>query len=226
MRSANRRAGRPALRPRPWLAAALLGAALLVTAPARAAAQESAPAAATDTSPPPMAEAPLPFKLALSASGLRWSDVAGRPKIDAGALLGVDVERQLVRYLSVRFGFAVGSSAASDSARSTDLTQYLMGVSAQLAADLGPFRRAGAVPFFDFGFASVVHDPSDPSLGTRSQNAFSFGAGLDASLSPRFGIRGEWRHYRVDLEDVFASTSRSGRNRGADRWMATLYWRF
>ena len=99
----------PARRAAAWILAAALAAA--VAAPAAARAQADAPPGAAVSGPadtaaasePEIAPAPRQFRLGLTGGGLFWNASTSRAPRDAGAF-GLDVERILVRYLSLRLG--------------------------------------------------------------------------------------------------------------------------
>ena len=195
------------------------------------------PAAAqqTESQPPepPAAEAPLQFALGPALSTLRWEDeIAERPDIESATTVGLSVESRVFDAFAIRFGAAYGSTRVvaqggpTEELRATDANQYLVDLSLVGRAAFGPMEAAGVVPFVTIGAASVVHDPRADDLITRSQSAFTRGAGLDVRILRHLGGRLEWRRYDVSLEDVFADpSSRGGREVSADRFTLELYLR-
>lgn len=200
------------------LALALTAAAALALRPGTAAAQEP-------PEEPPMAESPRQFHLAVTAGALTWSDGDG-PAVDGGALLGLDVERLLTPYASVRLAGAHGSTTVTGPDGSADVNAAVFELTLAGRAALPALRRAGIVPFAGVGIGSVVFDPDVAGLPTRSQNALSYGLGLEARPLPRIGVRAEWKHYAVELENLFEPTDRTGSDRDADRFQASVFWTF
>lgn len=217
------------MRGRPVLAlpGVLAGALAVLLAPAAAGAQEEPGPSGPPDEPeaPAMAEAPRQFHLGLTASALSWSDAAG-PTPDASGLVGVELERLLVRFASVRLGGAYGTSTVAGAPGAVDVNAALFEVGLTGRLDLGPMREAGVVPSAGLGIGSVVFDPVAADLPTRSQNAFFYGAGIEARPLPRIGVRAEWRRYRVEMENVFEPTDRTGSDRDADRFQASVFWTF
>lgn len=197
-------------------AAVLLAAALL--APRAAPAQEEA-------APPDMATAPRPFHLGPAVSVLTWEETEDST-LDDVTLWGLGVERLLGSILAVRLDGGFGSGTVSGQGRALDVNTYLAEVTLAVRAPLAPLNRAGVVPYAVGGAGTVVHDPSDEDLSTASQNAFSYGLGVDVRPLERFGARLEWKRYSVELEDLLDPIDRSGTNRDADRFQAALYWAF
>lgn len=177
------------------------------------------------TGAPEIAEAPRQFHLGLTGSALLWEDAEERSPANT-SLWGASVERILLRYLSVRADGAVGSNRIRGATDSVDATTYVAEV--LLAARIAPpaLERAGIVPFLAGGIGTVVHDPDRDGLATASQNALSWGIGLEVAPLDRFGFRAEWRRYDVDLEDLFDPLDRTGASRRADRFQATAFWTF
>lgn len=178
-----------------------------------------------DREAPEMAEPPLQFKVAVAAGLLRWKETAERPDLDDGALLGLDVESEVGRFAAFRLSGAYGRTSAAAGGMATDVNQYVADLAGVLRLGAEPLVEAGVVPFGVLAVATVVHDPVDEELITKSQSAWGFGAGVDLDLSSRLGARAEWRRYRVNTEDLFDPASRTGRERTADRLFASLYWK-
>ncbi|HKK27722.1 MAG TPA: hypothetical protein VKB18_06540 [Gemmatimonadota bacterium] len=224
---------RPPGRGRP--PAALTGALALALAvaagPLRA--QQGSPAPAAGTAPadtagpaePEIAPAPLQFRLGLSAGALMWDQSRSRVPGDDAAW-GIDVGRQLLRYLSVRLGVAYLPTRVEDPAGATDVHGYLLEVAAEPRLALPSLERIGVVPFATVGAGTLVFDPRQPDLPTRSQNAFEVGGGLEGRIAPRFGARAELRAYTASLQSLFEPTDRTGATRHAQRLMVSLYWTF
>lgn len=188
-----------------------------------------------------MADAPKQFRLSAAGGWVEWtaSGRAEQQDVEGAAAWGLDLETRVHPLLSFRFGGAYGRTTISGldtggRPRSVETTQYLLELVAEPRLSVGPLRDAGVVPFGLAGFGSVVHDPRnepgefDPPLTTRSQGSLIYGAGLD--LSPgflgRLGARAEWRRAEVQMQDLFAVTSREGTSRTSDRFMGTVYWSF
>lgn len=218
--SADRREHRPAPGglARRAVVLALAATATLATRPGTVLAQEP-------PEEPPMAESPRQFHLAVTAGALSWSDGDG-PAVDGGALVGLDVERLLTPYASVRLAGAYGATSVTGPAGSADVNAAVFELTLTGRAAIPALRRAGIVPFAGVGIGSVVFDPEVAELPTRSQNAFSYGLGLEARPLPRIGVRAEWKHYDVELEDLFEPTDRTGSDRDADRFQASVFWTF
>lgn len=177
-----------------------------------------------------MPEAPRQFRLSVSASGFLWED-GGEVRPGDLTLWGLDLERIVARHLSVRAAVGYGRGSAAGPSRSTDVATYLVEVAAEGRLAVDPFREGAITPFALLGVGSVVHDPAAGDLTTRSQNALSFGAGVEAGLAAlgapaSVGLRLEWRRYRVSLENLFDPTDRSGSDRRADRIVGTAFWEF
>lgn len=172
-----------------------------------------------------LVEAPRPYRIGVTGSALVWEDAATRSPSD-GSLWGLDVERTLFRYASVRLGGAFGTTTLESVEQSADANTYLLEVMVGPRLALPTLLEAGVIPFGTVGLASIVHDPAPDGLLARSQNAFSWGAGVEWSFLPRLGLRAEWRSYAADLENVFDPADRTGQGRDADRFQATLHWSF
>lgn len=201
------------------LVAVLLAAAALL-APGAAVGQEG-----TDLEVPELADAPRQFRIGITGSALLWEEADVRAPEDV-ALWGVDVERILFRYASLRLDAAYGTGSVRDSAGTADVTTWLAEL--VVAARIAPpaLERAGVIPFLAAGVGTVVHDPDAEGLPTASQNALSWGLGVQLRPFDRFGFRAEWRRYDVDLENLFDVVERSGISRSASRLQATAFWTF
>ncbi len=205
-------------------------AAALLLVPGSAAAQEGAEApedveAPEEVEAPEIAEAPLHFRIGLSGSAMRWEEADER-RPSNGSLWGPSVERVLFRYLGVRLDAAYGTGRIRGAADTVDVKTYLAEVA--LVGRIAPPALDGAdvVPFVTGGIGSLVHDPDREGLPTASQNALSWGLGVEALPLDRLGVRAEWRRYDADLENVFDALDRSGVSRRADRFQVTAYWTF
>lgn len=200
----------------------LLLVAGLLLSPARPA---RAQAAAGDTLPPEptMAEAPNQFRLSLSGAGLFWKDDPARSVSD-GTLWGIDLERTVARYASLRLGGAVGSADLTVADRSSAVTSYLVELLAEGRLALPSLVRVGVVPLATVGVAGLTFDPEEDGVSTVSQNTFLFGGGVEVLPLPHLGARLEWRRYSVQLENPFEPVDRSGETRDADRLLVTLFW--
>lgn len=215
--------------------AALAGAVALAIAlaPGPLRAQRASPAPASDTMSadtsgpvePEIAPAPLQFRLGLTGGALVWDQSRSRVPGDDAAW-GIDVGRQLLRYLSVRLGVTYLPTRVEDPAGATDVHGYLLEVAAEPRLALPSLERIGIVPFGTIGAGSLVFDPRRSGLPTRSQNAFEVGGGLEGRIAPRFGARAEFRAYTASLQTLFDPTDRSGATRHAQRLMVSLYWAF
>lgn len=174
---------------------------------------------------PAMAESPRQFHLSATMGALSWSDGPG-PAVDGSALFGLDVERLLTPYASVRLAGAHGSTSATgpDGTAGVNVVLFELGVTGRVA--VSSLRRAGVVPFVSAGIGSIVFDPEAEDLTTRSQNALSYGAGVEARPMRRIGFRAEWKHYDARLENLFDPTDRTGSTRDADRFQASVFWTF
>lgn len=172
-----------------------------------------------------LVDAPRPYRIGVTGSALLWEDAATRSPSD-GSLWGLDVERTLFRYASVRLGGAFGTTTLENAEQSADANTYVLEVMAGPRLALPTLLEAGVVPFGTVGLASIVHDPTPEGLIARSQNAFAWGAGVEWRFLPRLGLRAEWRSYAADLENIFDPADRTGQGRDADRFQATLHWSF
>lgn len=179
---------------------------------------------------PAMAESPRQFHLGASVAVLSWSNPASPattdPDVDGGALVGLDVERLLTRFASIRLSGAYGSTTVSAPAGSVDVNTALFELSLHGRLALSSLREVGVVPYAGLGIGSVVFDPVAEDLTTNSQNSLSYGGGLEVRALPRIGFRAEWKHHAVELENLFDPTDRTGRDRNADRFQASVYWTF
>lgn len=214
-------------RPHGTLAGALLALVLAASgtllAAGEATAQEGEDVDGEDE--PMLVEAPRPFRLSASGSALLWEDAATRSPAD-GSLWGLEVGRHVLRWAFVRLGGAFGTTTLNSGGRSADTNTYLVEVLGGPRLALPNLRRIGVVPFAAVGVGSVVHDPRPDGLVDRSQNAFTWGAGVEWSLRPELGARAEWRRYSVDLQDVFDRVDRTGEGRDADRFQLSVFWAF
>lgn len=200
--------------------------------PGAASGQED-PAEGSRASQPPMAAAPAQFRVGVSGGALAWSEGTDRTP-EEGGLWGLDLERLLLPAVSIRFGAAYGTTTLVSPGDRVAADAYLMELSGVVRGAFAPLRRVGAIPFGTLGVGSLVHDPDRDGLGTASQNALTWGAGLEvrplatvegSRLAP-LGVRAEWRRYQVEIENVFDPVDRTGRTRHADRFSATLFWAF
>lgn len=207
------------------LALALTGHALRAQAAGSARGDSAAAADSAAAYGPERPPAPRQFRLAATGSALLWPGTASRTPKNAAAL-GLDVERLLLPYLSVRLGVAYTPERVVQGMDSTDVHGYIVEVVAEPRLALAPLVAAGVVPFGEVGLGSMVFDPSKTGLPTRSQNAFVLGGGVDVRLATRVGGRVEWRHYSVQIQSLFDATDYASVSRGADRIMASLYWTF
>ena len=204
-------------------AAAALALALAALAPAASAAGQETE---EELDVPPMAETPRQFRLSITGSGLTWDDDPGL-SVDGTALFGIDVERLLTRFASVRLAGSYGSTSVTGpdgATASVNAGVAELSLAGRLA--LPSLRRAGVVPFAGVGVGSVVFDPELGDLPTRSQNTLVYGGGLEAQPFPRIGFRAEWKHYAAELENLFEPTDRTGSDRDGDRFQASVFWTF
>lgn len=210
----------------------LLALCLAALLPLPAAGQEGS-GSETPESGPRMADAPAQFRVGAAAGVLGWPDGADRSP-DDGGLFGLDLERLLLPAVAIRFGASYGTTTLPSPDDAVAADAYLVELSGVVRAAVGPFRRTGVVPFGTLGVGSLVHDPDREGLGTVSQNALTWGAGLearplatvDASPLAALGLRAEWRRYQVELENALDPVDRSGRTRRGDRFFVTLFWAF
>lgn len=183
-------------------------------------------ARAQEAEAPAIAESPRPFRLGPTVGVLAWEE-GPASTLDDVALLGLGVERTVASFLAVRLDGGVGGgSVADDQGRTADVTTYLAEVALAVRAPVGALAETGVVPYAAGGLGTVVHDPAPDDLSTTSQNALSYGLGVDVRPLERFGARLEWRRYSVDLENLFDRVDRTGTSRDADRFTASLYWAF
>jgi hypothetical protein len=199
--------GRPGARS----AAARLGLILLALSATTVRAQQPdslPPAAPTADERVPRAE-PLPipekpsvhqFRLSLEVNSFDWDDDA---EVDDGLLVAFDVERDLAPFLAARGSLAYGVSEVrprSGDGAARDVRLYLPEVVLLLQHTLRVSEQGRLTPYAGTGFGSLVADPEGEG-STRSQNAFSFGAGARFRFNDRLGVRGEVRRYLIKLED-------------------------
>jgi len=204
--------------------------ALLLALPGHLAAQGGEPQEGEEEPLPSereMADAPRQFRISFLGSGLLWEEGdETRPTPDDGSVWGVDVERILVPWLSTRLSGTVGTSSVPDQEGELDLIQYLTMLHLVGRVPVAPLRKRGIVPFGTVGVGALIQDPDREGLATKSQNAFSFGAGLEVQPFERIGFRAEWRHLTVDLETLTETIDRTGENRDADRILGTVFLTF
>lgn len=203
-------------------AAALVLLAVTLLAAGPAAAQED-PGAEPEA--PDMAAAPTPFHLGPSVSVLSWEET-GDATLEDATLWGLDVERMLTSFLAVRLDGGFGKGEVTEDGRTVELNTYLFELALALRLPVAPLARVGVTPYAVAGLGTVVHDPTAAELNTASQNALSYGLGVDVQPFERFGARLEWRRYSVDREKLLDPTDRTGTSRDADRFQASLYWAF
>ncbi|MFQ5689243.1 MAG: outer membrane beta-barrel protein [Gemmatimonadota bacterium] len=170
-----------------------------------------------------MARAPRQFRLALTGGLLAWNDERGVDRIDDRAMVGFDLENRIQRFFSLRLGAAYGRTTVTGDSAAVDADQYVVDLTLAGHLAIGPLQRLGVVPFGTIGIGAVVHAPDGDGLATKSQSAAVYGGGLDADLTPSVGLRAEWRRYRVNAETIFDPTDRTGTDRSADRFFASLY---
>lgn len=175
---------------------------------------------------PAMPGAPRQFKLSVGVGALSWQDAAGRGEIDSSLLYGLVIEQRLVEFLSLGAGAGYGSTRIAGADRVADLNQYTLELALQGRLAFGFLRDLGLVPLLALSYGAIVHDPKPRDLNTRSQTALGYGPGLDLDIGSRFGLRVEWRHYSVSLQDVLTPEARAAVKTGADRIQAALSWRF
>lgn len=176
--------------------------------------------------PPTMPDAPRQFKLAAALSVQTWGDAAGRGEVDDSWLYGVDVERLLVDFLSIRLSGAYGRGSVASAGAELDINQYVVDLALLGRLPIEPLVSAGVIPYGGVIGGSVVHDPVDRDLRTRSQTALGFGAGAEVRLTDRLGLHVDWRHLFVELEDILSPESREAVQVEVDRASAGLFWRF
>lgn len=198
-----------------------------LAAPAVAAGQQEGgdPAASAEGDEGLLVPAPRPFRLSATGSALLWEEAATRSP-DDGPLWGAEIERLLIRYAFARIGASFGPSTVVSGDRSVDVNTFVVELLAGPRFALPALRRAGVVPYAGVGIGSVVHQPTEGDLATRNQNAFLWGGGVEWSFHPRWGVRGEWRRYSADLENIFAELDRTGETRDADRFQISVFWAF
>lgn len=217
---------RAARRTAAWcLAAALLLPAGAARAQAAGPAGAAGPGDTAAVAEPELVSAPRQFRLALTGGGMFWDQTRSRAPQDAAAW-GLDVERLLLRYLSVRLGATYLPTRVEDPAGATDVHGWLFEVSAEPRLALPSLERIGVIPFVTAGAGSIIFDPRQSGLTTRSQNAFELGAGVEARIAPTLGARAEWRTYTASLQTLFDPTRRDGVTRRAQRLLVSLYWAF
>lgn len=183
------------------------------------------PADTSGPAEPEIAPAPLQFRLGLTAGALLWDQSQSRVPGDDAAF-GIDVGRQLLRYLSVRLGANYLPTRVEDAAGATDVHGYLLEVAAEPRLDLPSLERLGVIPFATVGLGTLVFDPRRADLPTRSQNAFEIGGGVEAHIARSLGARAEFRAYTASLQTLFEPTDRTGETRHAQRLVVGLYWAF
>lgn len=176
---------------------------------------------------PAMPEAPHQYKLGAWAGGQVWGSSGMFPaEIDDHPVIGLDVERLLVRFASLRFGVGYASTSATDGDTSIDLATYVFDFDLRGRLAFEPLRSAGITPIVLVSAGAVVHDPDGSDRRTRSQTALGAGGAVELNLTARVGAQADWRHLWVNLEDAFDPTSRESEQVDADRFTVGLYWRF
>lgn len=205
--------------------AVILVAVLLVAAPGSALGQEAAE--------PAMAAPPAQFRVGATAGVLAWPDGSDRAPDDR-SLWGVELERLLLPQLSIRMDASYGTATIVSPDDAVGADAYLLEVTAVGRGTFATLERIGVIPFATLGLGSLVHDPDRDDLGTVSQNALTWGAGVEAPslavtgasrLAP-LGVRLAWRRYQVELENVFDPLDRAGRTHHANRFSITAFWAF
>jgi len=190
------------------------------------AAQPSSDQDTASIAAPRMPEAPREFKLAATLGLLRWGEDAERAELDDGVLAGLEIERALADFLSLRASGAYGRTTVVGDGARLDLNQYVVELALLGRLAVGPLADAGVVPLAGVVGGSVIHDPTDADSRTRSQTALGFLAGAEIRIATRLGAHLDWRHLSVELEDVFEPQNRNAVSVGADRISAGLFWRF
>lgn len=194
--------------------------------PIRAQAQEVSAGSSGEIQDPAMARPPRQFKISTFLGALLWGTEEDRPDVDDAAIVGLEIERQVGHYIAFRLSGGYGRTTLTENTAAVDVNQFLIDLAVVPRLALGPLRRAGVIPFGTVGIGTLVHDPEDDELVTKSQSALELGGGIDVDFSKRFGGRVEWRHYMVDSENIFEPTDRSGVTRTVERLSASLYWKF
>lgn len=205
----------------PVLASALLLGALAAAADAQQAGTDSlAPAPSAQASAVPAPDAPLEallpvpekppihqYRVGWGASAFTWDEDAGADDV---LLHGFEVERDLASFLAARAQLAYGRTefAGEAGADALETRLYLPEVSLLLQAPWGGLRERDIVPYALAAFGSLITDPDRSGVGTRSQNAFGWGAGVRVGFGGRLGVRGELRRYLIKLESPFDPASR------------------
>lgn len=201
-----------------------LVAVLLLTLAPAAAGQQPVPADEPVAADEPLVRAPFQFRVGPSAGVLMWN--GGTQGIDDAGLFGVDLASVVARYLGFRVSGGIGTTAMERGEQRTDAIQYVAEVLVEGRIAVGPLWERGVVPFVAAGGGSVIHDPSESDLVSRSQSAFVWGAGVDVGIADRFGVRAEWRRMTADLQNIFDPPDLEGSTRKADRLIGSLYWAF
>lgn len=175
----------------------------------------------------PMPEAPHQFKLGVWGAVQVWSsDAASLAELDDQFAYGLEIERVVLSFLSLRVGGAYGTGEAVNDSASQGLNSWLFDLDLRGRLSFGPFGDGGLTPAVLVSVGAVVHDPDGPDLRTRSQTSLGLGLALAYDLTGRVGVGTEWRHLWINQEDVFDSTSRESEQIEADRFGVGLYWRF
>lgn len=176
---------------------------------------------------PAMPEAPRQYKLGAWAGGQVWGSSGTFPStIEDHAVFGLEVERLLIRFASLRFGAGYASTSATDGETSIDLATYVFDFDLRGRLAFEPLRSAGITPIVLVSAGAVVHDPDGSDRRTRSQTALGAGGAVELDLAARIGAQAGWRHLWVNLENAFDPTSRESEQVEADRFTVGLYWRF
>jgi opacity protein-like surface antigen len=176
--------------------------------------------------PPRMPDAPRQFKLAAALSTQSWGNAAGRGEVDDSWLYGLDVERILIDFLSIRLSGAYGRGSIASASGNIDFNQYVIDLALLGRLAFEPLISAGVIPYVGVLGGSMVHDPVEGDLRTRSQTALGFGAGAEVRLTDRLGLHADWRHLFVELEDILSAESREAVQVEVERASVGLFWRF
>jgi opacity protein-like surface antigen len=176
--------------------------------------------------PPTMPDAPRQFKLAATLSTQSWGNAAGRGEVDDSWLYGLDVERILIDFLSIRLSGAYGRGSIAGASGDVDFNQYVIDLALLGRLAFEPLTSLGVIPYVGMIGGSIVHDPVESDLRTRSQTALGFGAGAEVRLTDRLGLHADWRHLFVELEDILSPESRESVRVEVDRASVGLFWRF
>lgn len=197
----------------------VLAAVLVAAGPAALAAQVSAPP------PGGLVEPARGYALGAFAGWLRWDDAA--PYEDA-PLWGLAVERDLWSFVRGRASMGAGTSTLL-AAEPVDAWIFSFDLQVVLAADVGPFRAAGVIPYALGGVGSLVTNPTGDGAGdlpTRSQSAWTWGGGVRARIADRWEARGEATVPAVRLADPLEGENRETETIHNLRWEGSVQWLF